>query len=111
MQSNPGDYFMKVLTVNYPKTEVDEKHISFLNDHYAKGLLPMIESAKLVEVPELILSQNENKVGGFKQFKLLMWRNRMGLKRNPGHARIKISQTIFMGLLCLALFHDQYGYS
>ena len=35
----------------------------------------------------------------------------MGLKRNPGHGRIKIGQTVFMGLLCLALFHDQYDYS
>ena len=47
-RSNPGDYFMKVLTVNYPKTEVDEHHITTLNDHYTKGLLPMIESAKSV---------------------------------------------------------------
>ena len=40
-----------------------------------------------------------------------MGRNNKGLKRNPGHARIKVAQTIFMGLLCLALFHDQYSYT
>ncbi len=43
--------------------------------------------------------------------KLLLWRNRQGVKRHPGHGRIKIGQTIFIGLLCLALFHDQYDYS
>lgn len=40
-----------------------------------------------------------------------MWRNRAGLKRNPAHFRVKVGQTIFMGLICLALFHDQYEYS
>lgn len=43
------------------------------------------------------------------EFKQLMWRNRQGAKRNPAVFKVKIGQTIFMGLLCLALFHDQYG--
>lgn len=43
--------------------------------------------------------------------KLLLWRNSKGFARNPMHVRVKFSQTIFMGLLCLALFHDQYDYS
>lgn len=43
--------------------------------------------------------------------KLLLWRNSKGFKRNPMHVRVKFGQTIFMGLLCLVLFHDQYDYS
>jgi ABC-type multidrug transport system ATPase subunit len=39
-RSNPADYFMKVLTVNYPKAESDEAHISNLFDHYNKSLAP-----------------------------------------------------------------------
>lgn len=42
---------------------------------------------------------------------MLMWRNNCGMKRNPMHFRVKISQTIFIALLCLALFFDQTGYS
>jgi hypothetical protein len=35
----------------------------------------------------------------------------MGLKRNPMHGKVKVGQTIFMALLCLALFFDQSEYS
>ena len=34
IQSNPSDYFMRILSVNYPKTEDDEKHIELINSHY-----------------------------------------------------------------------------
>jgi hypothetical protein len=34
IHSNPSDYFMKVLSINYPKTEDDERYISRMNDHY-----------------------------------------------------------------------------
>jgi len=40
------------------------------------------------------------------QFKILMWREEIGVKRDPGNGLVKIIQTIFMGLLCIALFHD-----
>ena len=40
-----------------------------------------------------------------------MGRNREGIKHNPGHGRIQIGQTIFIGLIGLALFHDQYEFS
>ena len=32
--ANPGDYFMKVLSINYPKTQVDDDKIAELNRNY-----------------------------------------------------------------------------
>jgi len=39
-RSNPADYFMKVLTVNYPKGEEDEKQIQNIYQFYGKTLAP-----------------------------------------------------------------------
>ena len=41
--SNPSDYFMRVLSVNYPKTEDDERHIEIINGHYQSTLAPQIQ--------------------------------------------------------------------
>lgn len=54
----------------------------------------------------IIEKSNKLKVSTLFQFKMLMYRNRMGAKRDPLHFRVKVAQTIFMALLCLALFHD-----
>jgi len=32
--SNPADYFMKILTINYPKQVNDEKKLAFMNGNY-----------------------------------------------------------------------------
>lgn len=32
--SNPADFFMKILSINYPKQEEDEGRIKVLNEHY-----------------------------------------------------------------------------
>ena len=32
--SNPADYFMRVLTVNYPKTEEEDTHVAAVVNHY-----------------------------------------------------------------------------
>ena len=39
-RSNPADFFMKVLTVNYPKEEDDEKKIQNIYQHYTKSQVP-----------------------------------------------------------------------
>jgi len=99
---------MKVLTVNYPKQAEDENKIKFLMNNYDQTLLPnVLANPKTLKLapPDVQVAESE-KAGLCDQFSLLMWRNKMGVKRNPGHGRIKVSQTIFMGLLCLALFHD-----
>lgn len=39
-RSNPADFFMKVLTVNYPKEKEDEEKIQNIHQHYTKDLIP-----------------------------------------------------------------------
>jgi hypothetical protein len=38
--TNPADYFMKILTVNYPKTPCDEEKIEYLVDKYENIIKP-----------------------------------------------------------------------
>jgi len=45
MLANPADYFMKVLSVNYPKTSDDEKHIACLTSNYDTLLAPKFKDA------------------------------------------------------------------
>jgi hypothetical protein len=40
--ANPSDYFMRILSVNYPKTENDDKMISAFIEHYRISLMPLI---------------------------------------------------------------------
>lgn len=36
--ANPSDFYMKVLTINYPKEDNDEKKIAFLVENYEDSL-------------------------------------------------------------------------
>lgn len=38
LRSNPADFYMKILAVNYPKGPEDEKYIKRLSDHYIKNI-------------------------------------------------------------------------
>lgn len=36
--SNPADTFMRILAVSYPKTDKDERKLSFLNEQYVNKM-------------------------------------------------------------------------
>lgn len=40
--SNPADFYMRILSVEYPKTEKDEKKIKYLLDKYNELNMPLI---------------------------------------------------------------------
>jgi ABC-type multidrug transport system permease subunit len=42
---------------------------------------------------------------------MLLWRNAIGLIRDPIHAKTKISQNVFTALVSLAVFSGQYGHT
>ncbi len=42
--SNPADFYMKILSVNYPKGEEEEKKIGFLMSSYNEKLAPKVMS-------------------------------------------------------------------
>ena len=40
--SNPADFYMKVLAVNYPKTEDDDRQVAAVVNHYNRNIEPTI---------------------------------------------------------------------
>jgi hypothetical protein len=97
IQSNPSDYFMRILSVNYPKTEDDERHIELINSHYQANLAPKILSEfKLLALPEPNIQKSaEMTLGYWQEFKLVMWRELVGLRVDPLKIWIMLFQCIF----------------
>lgn len=57
-RTNPSDFFMKVLTINYPKTAEDEDKIARLTNSYNQKLIPLInEEASKSKFNEIDLKQ------------------------------------------------------
>ena len=52
--SNPADFYMKILSVHYPKKVSDERKLEILNNNYTKKLAPYIaKEGKEFDVPEI----------------------------------------------------------
>ena len=69
---NPADFYMNVLSVNYPKGELDEKKVTFLKNKYDKLIDPNIPlEDKLVCLPPPDLSHSivSGKVSFLKELK------------------------------------------
>lgn len=113
LQTNPADFYMRVLAVNYPKLPTDEAKVQDIVKHYKTHIEGHIfGDAKALTLPEVdIKIFQKNQASLPTQYQQLIYRNRMGVKRNPMHGRVKIGQTIFIALMCLALFFDQREYS
>eukprot|EP00347_Sterkiella_histriomuscorum_P001693 403371041 len=109
--SNPADYFMRVLSINYPKQDSDEKKIKFLCDSYEEKLKSVANKEQnQYQVTSLDFQQNKKKVTGFcQQLNICTWRSWEGLKRDPRQTKVKIGQVIFMGLVELAIFYGLSG--
>jgi hypothetical protein len=104
--SNPADFFMKVLTFNYPKTEEDHNKLEVLNANYAKVLeQEVFESNKSIRCPEVDVSPNSRLMASFRtQFNMLMYRNKAIVKREPQAVRSKIYSCLVFGFLEVSLF-------
>ncbi|TNV86565.1 hypothetical protein FGO68_gene1560 [Halteria grandinella] len=116
MLVNPTDFFMKILSVNYPKLEEDEAKIKIILNHYEQSLyvpdgLTSARSNAYLQ-PDLEFYE-EQRLGFWSELKVLLWRNAVGFVRDPIHARIKVMQTVFTALLCLAMFrgHESNEFS
>jgi hypothetical protein len=65
-QSNPADYYMRVLSVNYPKSEDDEKHVSAILNHYKQNIEPRIKGDhEKVKCPAIDLADYQKTKAGF----------------------------------------------
>ena len=51
--SNPADTYMRILAVNFPKTEKDLRKLAYFNQNYDKKIKNFVESeAKMLVLPE-----------------------------------------------------------
>jgi len=106
--SNPADFFMKLLSVNYPLNQEDEDKIKFLNMHYNSILKKSVKATgRLVRIaaPDQTGPDAENHVAPVSiQLKQLMSRSWTLAKREPRLSRAKILQTAIVGFLMIPVF-------
>lgn len=90
--ANPADYFLKRLTINYPKQKFDKDKIAFLRQQYQKRLHPLMRTeADQLKLPSLdLVSISEDAVPLSTQYSQLFYRNRKASIRDPKSIRLKI---------------------
>lgn len=110
---NPADVFMRCLSINYPKNEEDENKITKLLHEYNKEMkAAVLNDDKNFTMPELDLTRDGNlgQMAPFGlQMKMLHFRNKALLKREPQAGRAKIFNSIFSGVLILAIYWQCAG--
>lgn len=113
LRANPADFFMKILSVNYPKGPEDQLKVTAILDNYETNLKSQVaqESTRSSFFTPDLEFYEERRLGFLQELRILLWRNSVGFVRDPIHAKVKISQTIFTALLCLALFRGHEGNS
>ena len=99
---------MRILAVDYPKTEKDERKLIFFKEQYEERIKPGIEAEQSLlklDPPELD-SQKRKRAGCCSEFRILMWRNKRGVQRDPMQSRAKIGNTVFFGIIIALIFNN-----
>ena len=105
---NPADSFMKILSVNYPKTEEDKEKIDHLVKNYKEHNEPRMLSERheisFTDLTEAIQNYQMKRVNICRQFFSLLQRNIIGLWRNPAALIGRIVISIFVAATQLIIF-------
>ena len=106
--SNPADTYMRILAVNFPKAEKDNRKLAYFNANYDKNLKPFVENErKMLTLAEPDLKQvRSSGVSVYLQFVELVKRNKKGVARDPMQTKAKIGQQLVFSLIVLAIFFD-----
>ena len=88
---NPPDFFMKLLTINYPKNDDDIRKIAEFDEFYASNLTVQVaeESAKFSDLPSFEVKGVE-RANVFKRFASLLKRAFIGISRDPQAGRARM---------------------
>ena len=113
--ANPADFFMKLLSIKYPKKQDDEEKMDYLNRYYHA----LIE--KSVKAENRIIRLDAPKIAGadavqYKasskvQLNQLMFRSWTLAKREPRLSRAKLIQTTIVGILMMGAFWQVNDYN
>jgi hypothetical protein len=103
---NPTDFFMKLLSINYPKKKEDEEKLEYLNRNYHLILEKGVKAeSKLIRLdPPNMAGKEKGKATVSTQISLLMDRSWILAKREPRLNRAKIVQAFLMNLLMIPVF-------
>ena len=105
--ANPADFFMKILSVKYPKTAEDEANLEDLNRNYRTLLEGSVKAEnKLIKlpVPKDFAEAAENMAPISIQIQWLFMRSWILAKREPRLSRAKILQTVVVALFMMSVF-------
>ena len=112
--ANPADFFMKLLSINYPKTQADLDKLDHLTRHYhaileksikAEGRLIRLD-APAEKGAEAVHHKATTKV----QLQQLMGRSWLMAKRDPRLSRAKLFQTIAVIIFMVPCFWQLNDY-
>ena len=108
--ANPADIFMKILSVNYPKRDVDVQKLDLLVNNYnsEKRALVNLEMNK-IKIPEFdLLSKIRLMAPNSVQFMELWNRNMCFVTRSPLLILTSLGISAFNGVLMMAIFYHQF---
>ena len=108
---NPCDFFIREMSINYPKQKEDEQKIAHYTDKYDRELLPqIIKEMSEVKFKELnVKNASSNVVPFCKQCTLLRQRVFKMAQREPQALVARLLQAIFSGLLTIGIYWDVGG--
>ena len=105
---NPADFFMKILTISYPKTDEDQIKLDKLNNNYAQIQAPEVTKSIIeLQMPELDESELHVQAAPWcLQFEMLNWRNFLLAQREPKVFLSRVLQNVVIALLTIAIYWD-----
>lgn len=105
--ANPADFFMKILSVKYPKTAEDEANLEDLTRNYRTLLAGSVNAEnKLIKLPVPADYENaaEQMAPVSIQIQWLFHRSWILAKREPRLSRAKFLQTVVVALFMMSVF-------
>ena len=110
--ANPADFFMKVLSVSYPKQKADIEKLEYLNRNYHAILEKSVKAeGRIIRLdPPPQDGSVQYKASTSIQLRELLKRSWIMSKREPKLSRAKIFQTIVVTLLMMPVFWQLNNY-
>lgn len=103
---------MRLISINYPKAEEDDRKLTHLVESYRKicepGVLKAMQDVSMVEFKPR--QDNFSEPGFSKQLRFLFTRNLTYMVRNPFISLAQIGIAIVQGVFALLCFYNVFGY-
>lgn len=104
--SNPADVALRVLSINYPKREIDNLKIkSFVDFYNGKMKGDDKEFADSIKLEDVVIKKRP-KSSCCLQFKAICRRNRSSISRNPIVFKARVGQNVALGVITALVFMD-----